>query len=104
MGGFARASANESIGIYAGGEVRGFSASDAGNNRIQGIYAARGGWHSERQAIAIDEVPNGFKLRAYRADEVVIANATTRRSRFVDLGRRLINRTAEIGCLQTGSF
>lgn len=73
MVGFARASANESIGIYAGGEVRGFSASDAGNNRIQGIYAARGGWHSERQAIAIDEVPNGFKLRAYRADEAVIA-------------------------------
>ena len=36
--GFGKSVGNESIGIYASGEVRGFSASDAGNNRIEGLY------------------------------------------------------------------
>lgn len=29
---------NESVGIYASGQVRGFSAEDAGNGRIEGLY------------------------------------------------------------------
>lgn len=36
--GFGSSVGNESIGIYASGQVRGFSASDAGNNRIEGLY------------------------------------------------------------------
>ena len=36
--GFGKSVGNESVGIYANGEVRGFSASDAGNARIEGIY------------------------------------------------------------------
>ena len=36
--GFGKSVGNESIGIYASGEVRGFSATAAGNNRIEGLY------------------------------------------------------------------
>lgn len=36
--GFGKSVGSESIGIYASGEVRGFSATEAGNNRIEGIY------------------------------------------------------------------
>jgi iron complex outermembrane receptor protein len=36
--GFGKSVGNESVGIYANGEVRGFSASDAGNGRIEGLY------------------------------------------------------------------
>lgn len=36
--GFGKSVGNESVGIYANGEVRGFSASDAGNARIEGLY------------------------------------------------------------------
>lgn len=36
--GFGKSVGNESVGIYASGEVRGFSAADAGNNRIEGLY------------------------------------------------------------------
>lgn len=35
--GFGKSVGNESVGIYAS-EVRGFSAADAGNNRIEGLY------------------------------------------------------------------
>ena len=36
--GFGKSVGNEAVGIYANGEVRGFSASDAGNARIEGLY------------------------------------------------------------------
>jgi iron complex outermembrane recepter protein len=36
--GFGKSIGNESVGVYANGQVRGFSASDAGNARIEGIY------------------------------------------------------------------
>ncbi|WP_156360178.1 hypothetical protein [Sphingomonas sp. Leaf10] len=36
--GFGKSVGSESIGIYASGEVRGFSATEAGNNRIEGVY------------------------------------------------------------------
>ena len=36
--GFGTSVGSESIGIYASGEVRGFSATEAGNNRIEGLY------------------------------------------------------------------
>ena len=36
--GFGKSVGSESVGIYANGEVRGFSASDAGNARIEGLY------------------------------------------------------------------
>lgn len=41
--GFGKSVGNESVGIYASGEVRGFSATAAGNNRIEGIYFDRAG-------------------------------------------------------------
>lgn len=41
--GFGKSVGNESIGIYASGEVRGFSATAAGNNRIEGLYFDRAG-------------------------------------------------------------
>lgn len=40
---FARSVGNESVGLYASGEVRGFSAADAGNARIEGLYFSRAG-------------------------------------------------------------
>lgn len=36
--GFGKTVGNESVGIYASGNVRGFSASDAGNARLEGMY------------------------------------------------------------------
>jgi iron complex outermembrane recepter protein len=36
--GFGKSVGNESVGVYANGQVRGFSAYDAGNARIEGIY------------------------------------------------------------------
>ena len=36
--GFGRSVGNESVGIYANGQVRGFSAADAGNTRIESLY------------------------------------------------------------------
>nr|WP_246438547.1 TonB-dependent receptor [Novosphingobium piscinae] len=36
--GFGKSVGSESVGIYASGEVRGFSANDAGNARIEGLY------------------------------------------------------------------
>lgn len=36
--GFGKSVGNESVGVYANGQVRGFSAFDAGNARIEGIY------------------------------------------------------------------
>lgn len=41
--GFGKSVGNESIGIYASGEVRGFSATAAGNNRVEGLYFDRAG-------------------------------------------------------------
>lgn len=41
--GFGKSVGSESVGIYANGEVRGFSASDAGNARIEGLYYNRSG-------------------------------------------------------------
>ncbi len=41
--GFGKSVGSESVGIYASGEVRGFSANDAGNARIEGIYFDRAG-------------------------------------------------------------
>ena len=41
--GFGRSVGNESVGIYASGEVRGFSANDAGNARVEGLYFDRAG-------------------------------------------------------------
>lgn len=37
-GGFGKSVGNESVGVYANGQVRGFSAYDAGNAGIEGIY------------------------------------------------------------------
>jgi iron complex outermembrane recepter protein len=36
--GFGKSVGSESVGVYANGQVRGFSAYDAGNARIEGIY------------------------------------------------------------------
>lgn len=36
--GFGKSVGNESVGVYANGQVRGFSAYDAGNARIEGLY------------------------------------------------------------------
>jgi iron complex outermembrane recepter protein len=36
--GFGKSVGEESVGIYASGDVRGFSAYDAGNARIEGLY------------------------------------------------------------------
>ena len=36
--GFGKTVGSESIGIYASGDVRGFSAEDAGNARVEGLY------------------------------------------------------------------
>lgn len=41
--GFGKSVGNESVGIYASGEVRGFSANDAGNARVEGLYFDRAG-------------------------------------------------------------
>lgn len=41
--GFGKSVGNESVGIYASGDVRGFSANDAGNARIEGLYFDRAG-------------------------------------------------------------
>ncbi|MGR4893128.1 TonB-dependent receptor domain-containing protein [Sphingopyxis sp. LARHCG72] len=41
--GFGKSVGSESVGIYASGEVRGFSANDAGNARIEGLYFDRAG-------------------------------------------------------------
>lgn len=41
--GFGKSVGNESVGIYASGEVRGFSANDAGNARVEGLYFDRVG-------------------------------------------------------------
>lgn len=41
--GFGKSVGNESVGIYASGEVRGFSANDAGNTRVEGLYFDRVG-------------------------------------------------------------
>ena len=41
--GFGKSVGNEPIGIYASGEVRGFSATAAGSNRIEGLYFDRTG-------------------------------------------------------------
>ncbi|MBJ7437874.1 MAG: TonB-dependent receptor [Sphingopyxis sp.] len=41
--GFGRSVGNESVGIYASGEVCGFSANDAGNARVEGLYFDRAG-------------------------------------------------------------
>lgn len=36
--GFGKSVGGEAIGIYSNGDVRGFSATEAGNNRIEGVY------------------------------------------------------------------
>ncbi|WP_336969830.1 hypothetical protein [Sphingobium aromaticiconvertens] len=41
--GFGKSVGSDSAGIYASGEVRGFSASDAGNARIEGLYFDKAG-------------------------------------------------------------
>jgi len=41
--GFGKSVGNETVGIYASGDVRGFSANDAGNARIEGLYFDRAG-------------------------------------------------------------
>lgn len=45
--GFGKSVGNESVGIYANGEVRGFSASAAGNARIEGLYFNESGGISD---------------------------------------------------------
>lgn len=54
--GFGKSVGSESIGIYASGEVRGFSATDAGNNRIEGLY-----W--DRQATITSVIQRGSTVR-----------------------------------------
>ena len=54
--GFGKSVGSESIGIYASGEVRGFSATAAGNNRIEGIYF-------DRQASVTDVIVRGSTVR-----------------------------------------
>jgi iron complex outermembrane recepter protein len=45
--GFGKSVGNESVGIYANGEVRGFSAYAAGNARIEGLYYDEAGGISD---------------------------------------------------------
>jgi iron complex outermembrane receptor protein len=45
--GFGKSVGNESVGIYANGEVRGFSANAAGNARIEGLYYNESGGISD---------------------------------------------------------
>lgn len=45
--GFGKSVGNESVGIYANGEVRGFSAYAAGNARIEGLYFNESGGISD---------------------------------------------------------
>lgn len=45
--GFGKSVGNESVGIYANGEVRGFSANAAGNARIEGLYYNESGGLSD---------------------------------------------------------
>lgn len=45
--GFGKSVGNESVGIYANGEVRGFSAYAAGNARIEGLYYNESGGISD---------------------------------------------------------
>ncbi|MEK7343615.1 MAG: TonB-dependent receptor [Pseudomonadota bacterium] len=54
--GFGKSVGNESIGIYANGEVRGFSATAAGNNRIEGLYF-------DRQGAVTDTIVRGSTVR-----------------------------------------
>lgn len=54
--GFGKSVGSESIGIYASGEVRGFSATEAGNNRIEGIYF-------DRQAQVTNTIVRGSTIR-----------------------------------------
>lgn len=54
--GFGSSVGNESIGIYASGQVRGFSASDAGNNRIEGLYF-------DKQGAVTDVIVRGSNVR-----------------------------------------
>lgn len=54
--GFGKSLGNESVGIYANGEVRGFSASDAGNNRIEGLYF-------DKQGAVTDVIVRGSAVR-----------------------------------------
>ncbi len=54
--GFGKSVGSESIGIYASGEVRGFSATEAGNNRIEGVY-----W--DRAAILSSVITRGSTTR-----------------------------------------
>lgn len=54
--GFGRSIGNESLGIYASGEVRGFSATAAGNNRIEGLYF-------DRQGVVTDVIVRGSTVR-----------------------------------------
>jgi iron complex outermembrane recepter protein len=54
--GFGKSVGNESIGIYASGEVRGFSATAAGNNRIEGLYF-------DRQGAVTDVIVRGSTVR-----------------------------------------
>lgn len=54
--GFGKSVGSESIGIYAGGEVRGFSATEAGNNRIEGLYF-------DRQAQVTNVIVRGSTVR-----------------------------------------
>lgn len=57
--GFGKSIGNEAIGIYANGEVRGFSAADAGNTRIEGLYFSASGDLSD-QIIDNDETRVGL--------------------------------------------
>ncbi|MFT3964773.1 MAG: TonB-dependent receptor [Sphingobium sp.] len=54
--GFGKSVGSESIGIYASGEVRGFSATAAGNNRIEGVYF-------DRQASVTNTIVRGSTVR-----------------------------------------
>lgn len=54
--GFGKSVGSESIGIYASGEVRGFSATEAGNNRIEGLYF-------DRQAQVTNVIVRGSTVR-----------------------------------------
>jgi iron complex outermembrane recepter protein len=54
--GFGKSVGNESVGVYANGQVRGFSAYDAGNARIEGLY------YNENGAIT-DLLQSGSDIR-----------------------------------------
>lgn len=54
--GFGKSVGSEAIGIYASGEVRGFSATEAGNNRIEGVY-----W--DRAAVLSSVITRGSTTR-----------------------------------------